>query len=73
MLVPSKTAKGPPKAGRVDERMAPPGAPTSGFSTWPNAFGPPDEKLVTTPLRPTSCCTGSRPTRIGARPPRAPR
>ena len=28
-------------------------------------------KLVTTPLRPTSCCTDSRPMRMPARPPRA--
>ena len=33
MLVPSKTANGPPKAGIVADRIAPPGAPRSGFSS----------------------------------------
>ena len=68
MLVPSKTANGPPKAGMVEDRIAPPGAPTSGFRVCPKAVGPPDEKLVTTPLRPLSCCSDSRPMRAGARP-----
>src|SRR5438309_7125828 len=54
MLVPSKTAKGAPpvNSGRVEERIDPPGAETSGFKRCPNAVGPPDEKLVTIPLRP---------------------
>src|SRR5262245_61631397 len=52
MLVPSKTANGEPaNSGNVEERIAPPGAATSGFSRWPNAVGPAEEKLVTTPLR----------------------
>ena len=56
MLVPSKTANGEPpvNSGSVEERIWPPGAETSGFSRCPNAVGPPDEKLVTTPLRPFS-------------------
>ena len=51
MLVPSKTAKGPPKFLSVAERIWAPGAPTSGFSWCPKAVSPPDEKLVTMPLR----------------------
>ena len=52
MLVPSKTANGPPALGSVAERIWPPGAPTSGFSRWPKAVRPAEEKLVTTPPRP---------------------
>jgi hypothetical protein len=69
MLVPSKTANGPPAMASVAERIWPPGAPTSGFNWWPKAVRPPDEKLVTMPLRPVKSSSGSRPTRIGARPP----
>ena len=60
MLVPSKTANGEPpvNSGRVEERIWPPGADTSGLRRCPNAVGPPEEKLVTTPLRPVSTrCT----------------
>ena len=32
MLVPSNTANGPPEFGSVDDRIAPPGADTSGLS-----------------------------------------
>ena len=52
MLVPSNDANGPPAMAEVAERIWPPGAPTSGFSSCPNAVSPPEEKLVTTPLRP---------------------
>ena len=68
MLVPSNTANGPPKAGIVDERIAPPGAPRSGLRTCPKAVGPPEEKLVTTPPRPWSCWSGARPSRAAPRP-----
>src|SRR6478609_1009360 len=52
MLVPSNTANGEPAySGSVDERIIPPGAATSGLSRWPNAVGPAEEKLVTTPPR----------------------
>ena len=56
ILVPSKTANGAPlvNSGRVDERIDPPGAETSGFKRCSNAVGPPDEKLVMIPLRPVS-------------------
>ena len=43
----------------VDERIWPPGAPTSGFSWWPKAVSPPEEKLVTMPLRPVTSSCGS--------------
>ena len=72
MLVPSKEANGePPVALRsVAERISPPGAATSGLSACPNAVGPPEEKLVTTPERPVMTSVTPGPTRIGARPPR---
>jgi hypothetical protein len=57
MLVPSKTANGDPlpaDSGDVDERICPPGAATSGLSTWPKLVGAADEKLVTMPLRPVT-------------------
>src|SRR5438445_12464129 len=56
MLVPSKTANGVPpvNSGSVEERIDPPGAETSGFKRWTKAVGPPEEKLVTIPLRPVS-------------------
>jgi hypothetical protein len=53
MLVPSKTANGAPANSlRVEERICPPGAATSGLSLWSKLVGPADEKLVTIPLRP---------------------
>ena len=61
---------GPPKFLSVAERIWPPGAPTSGFSRCPKAVSPPDEKLVTMPLRLVSSSCGSRPIRIAVRPPR---
>ena len=70
MLVPSKTANGPPEFGSVDERIAPPGAETSGLSACSYAVGPADEKLVTIPLRPVAMSSNERPTRIVVRPPR---
>ena len=56
MLVPSKTANGEPpvNSGKVDDRICPPGAETSGLSRCSNAVGPPEEKSVMTPLRPVS-------------------
>ena len=70
MLVPSKTANGPPALGSVAERICPPGAPTSGFSRWPNAVRPAEEKLVTTPPRPVERSRGPPPIRTVVRPPR---
>ena len=68
--VPSKTAKRDLLVfGRVEERICPPGALTSGFRSWPNAVGPADEKLVITPLRPVSSSSGLSPTRMVVRPP----
>src|SRR5204862_7814016 len=53
MLVPSKTANGSPTdSGSVAERICPPGAARSGFSSCPTSVGPADEKLVTIPLHP---------------------
>ncbi len=53
MLVPSKTANGAPiDSRRVEERICPPGAATSGFSLWSKFVGPAEEKLVMIPLRP---------------------
>jgi hypothetical protein len=69
MLVPSKTANGPPACRSVDERIWPPGAETSGFRLCSKAVGPPEEKLVTIPPRPVSVRSGALVTRIGARPP----
>ena len=56
MLVPSKTANGGPPVndGSVDERICPPGAATSGFSSSSKLVSPADEKSVTIPLRPVS-------------------
>ena len=68
--VPSKTAKREESVpGSVEERIWPPGAARSGFRSWPKAVGPPDEKLVITPLRPVSSSSGLRPTRTVVRPP----
>ena len=59
MLVPSMTAKSEPANSRsVEERIWPPGAARSGFSLWSKFVGPPDEKLVTTPLRPVWISSG---------------
>jgi hypothetical protein len=70
MLVPSKGANGEPaNSGRVEERISPPGAATSGFSRCPNAVGPADEKLVTTPDLPFFASSGSKSKRTLARPP----
>ena len=71
MLVPSKTANGPPAPRVVADRMCPPGAARSGLSRWPNAVGPADEKLVTTPPRSVSIRRGGATTRKAVRPPRA--
>ena len=52
MLVPSKTENWEGSSAFVtEERMSPPGADTSGFSWWPKAVGPAEEKKVTTPSR----------------------
>src|SRR5581483_3391895 len=70
MLVPLKTANGAPaNSGSVDERISPPGAEMSGFSSWPNGVTPPDEKIVIVPPRPVSMSSGLWPIRIVARPP----
>jgi hypothetical protein len=70
MLVPSKTAKGEPaNSGRVEERICPPGADTSGLSRWRKSVGPADEKLVITSPRPFSTSSGSLPSLTDARPP----
>ena len=75
MLVPSKTANGGPplNSGSVDESTCPPGAEMSGLSRCSNAVGPPEEKLVTTPLRPVSSRAMMFETVTGARPPVVPR
>ena len=39
-------------SGSVEERISPPGAETSGFSKWPNAVGPAEEKNIIVPPRP---------------------
>ena len=50
--------------GSVDDRICPPGAETSGFSRWPKAVGPADEKLVTTSAAPgRRASSGVRPIR----------
>ena len=68
--VPSKEANRDASIrGSVEERIWPPGAETSGLSSCPNAVGPPEEKLVITPLRPVSSSSASRPTRMVVRPP----
>ena len=59
--------------GRVDERICPPGAARSGLRSCPNAVGPPEEKLVITPLRPVSSSSGSCPIRTVVLPPWAAR
>ena len=71
MLVPSKTANGEPpvNSGKVDERICPPGAETSGLSRCSNAVGPPEEKLVMTPLRPVSTRSIAFPIVTSAAPP----
>ena len=57
------------RSGASRRGSAPPGAPTSGFSRWPNAVRPPEEKLVTMPPRPVASSSGLRPIRTVARPP----
>ena len=53
MLVPSNGANGSlANSGSVEERISPPGAETSGFSKWPNAVGPAEEKNIIVPPRP---------------------
>ena len=70
MLVPSKGANGEPaNSGSVDERISPPGAARSGFSRCPNAVGPAEEKLVTTPDLPFFASSGLKLKRTLARPP----
>ena len=75
MLVPSKTANGEPplNSGRVEERICPPGAATSGFSESVKSVSPAEEKSVMMPLRPVSTCWITLPTVIGATPPCASR
>ena len=74
MLVPSKTANGSPTdSGRVAERIWPPGAARSGFSSWPKSVGPADEKLVIMPLRPVLSSLNERLKRTVERPPLASR
>ena len=70
MLVPSNGAKGAPaNSGSVEERISPPGAARSGFRRCPNAVGPAEEKLVTTPDLPFFVSSGSKLNRTLARPP----
>ena len=73
MLVPSKTANGPPAPFRVEERICPPGAARSGLSRCSNGVSPAEEKLVTTPPRPVCSSCVAWPTRMPVRPPWAAR
>ena len=69
MLVPSKGANGEPANSGSVERISPPGAATSGLSRCPNAVGPAEEKLVTTPDLPFFASSGLKLKRTLARPP----
>ena len=68
MLVPSKTAKGPPKLGSVAERIWPPGAPTSGFSMWPRRSA--RRRKARDDAAPAGGESAGPADRAGARPPR---
>ena len=70
MLVPSKDANGAPaNSGRVEERISPPGAATSGFIRWPNGVGPADENAVIVPPRPGCSSCFANENRTAALPP----